>query len=197
AIDTFANVTPTYAGTIGLTSSDGAATLPGSHLYSPGTDAGSHDFSVTFGTVGPQTVTANDGLLPAATSGTIQVAPAGPTGVGANATSPSRIQLSWTASAGATSYGIYRQDGGAGPFTFRKFVTSSPYANTGLTPGAMYCYQVSAKAASGESGLSAPACATTPAGPLPPANVVATISGDQQSTDRVRVSWTPVTGSGP
>jgi hypothetical protein len=59
AQDKYGNTTPTYTGTIHFTSSDSAAVLPANYTYVT-TDNGVHTFSVTFNTVGTQTVTATD-----------------------------------------------------------------------------------------------------------------------------------------
>ncbi len=59
AKDAFGNVATGYTGTVAVTSSDGAATLPASHTYVGG-DAGIAVFPVTFATSGSQTVTATD-----------------------------------------------------------------------------------------------------------------------------------------
>jgi hypothetical protein len=59
AQDKYGNTTPTYTGTIHFTSSDSAAVLPANYTFLT-TDNGVHTFSVTFNTVGTQTVTATD-----------------------------------------------------------------------------------------------------------------------------------------
>ncbi|MGP8259228.1 MAG: MBG domain-containing protein [Acidobacteriaceae bacterium] len=59
AYDLYGNVATGYTGTMGFTSSDAKATLPGSYTFTGG-DAGAHTFTVKFGTVGSQTVTATD-----------------------------------------------------------------------------------------------------------------------------------------
>jgi hypothetical protein len=59
AQDAFANRVGDYAGTVTFTSSDGAAARPGNITFAP-TDNGQKDVSVTFNTVGPQTLTAAD-----------------------------------------------------------------------------------------------------------------------------------------
>ena len=72
------NVTATaYAGTVALTSSDGAATLPANSALTNGTKT----FTVTLATTGNQTVTATDTVTHAitGTSGSIAVSPALPT----------------------------------------------------------------------------------------------------------------------
>lgn len=62
AIDAFGNVNPGYAGTVTLSSSDLAASLPGPHAFTP-KDAGQHNFKVTFNTIGLQSLIAGDGSL--------------------------------------------------------------------------------------------------------------------------------------
>jgi hypothetical protein len=56
ARDQYGNLTPGYAGTVEVTSSDAAATLPADSVLSSGVGT----FAVTFGTDGNQTVTATD-----------------------------------------------------------------------------------------------------------------------------------------
>lgn len=58
--DPFGNVATGYAGTIKLTASDARAVLPPDVTYVPATDAGSHAFSASLVTAGPQTLTATD-----------------------------------------------------------------------------------------------------------------------------------------
>jgi hypothetical protein len=60
AKDAFNNTATGYTGTVTLTSSDSAATMPAGHAYVGG-DGGIHVFSVTLVTAGAQTVTAGDG----------------------------------------------------------------------------------------------------------------------------------------
>ncbi|MFC1706358.1 hypothetical protein ACFL59_05975 [Planctomycetota bacterium] len=55
--DQFGNVAASYSGTVELTSSDGAASLPSSYTFDPVTDQGSHTFPVTLRTAGSQTAT--------------------------------------------------------------------------------------------------------------------------------------------
>jgi hypothetical protein len=59
AADAFGNVVPGYAGTVGLTSSDGQALLPAAYPFTSA-DRGSHIFRVTLKTAGGQTLTAGD-----------------------------------------------------------------------------------------------------------------------------------------
>jgi hypothetical protein len=57
--DAFGNLATGYRGTIGFTSTDGIATLPGNYAFTVG-DAGVHNFSVTLKTSGIQAITAAD-----------------------------------------------------------------------------------------------------------------------------------------
>ena len=62
AKDAFGNIATGYTGTVHLTSSDGAATLPGDYTFVGG-DNGVHVLSVTLKTAGSQTVTATDTVI--------------------------------------------------------------------------------------------------------------------------------------
>jgi hypothetical protein len=94
ALDACNALVATYTGNVGITSSDAQATLPGNHTYN-GADAGSHMFSVTFKTAGPQTLTASDGTL-SVTSGTITVS-------AANSTNPTGFLVSGPAAVTANN----------------------------------------------------------------------------------------------
>jgi hypothetical protein len=59
ALDAGGNVATGYTGTVRFSSGDAAATLPGDYTFTAG-DAGSHAFSLSFGTGGAQTVTVTD-----------------------------------------------------------------------------------------------------------------------------------------
>src|SRR5206468_211008 len=61
AFDSFGNVAVGYLGTVGFSSSDPAATLPGSYTYTAN-DNGAHTFSVVLQKAGNQTVTCRDKL---------------------------------------------------------------------------------------------------------------------------------------
>jgi hypothetical protein len=70
-----------YAGTVAFSSSDPQAVLPGPYSFTgAGGDAGSHDFSVTFRTAGPQTLTVYEVTGPSmtGTSDPVTVVPAAP-----------------------------------------------------------------------------------------------------------------------
>lgn len=90
-------------------------------------------------------------MKPMATGG----APPVPTGLTATPVSSSQINLSWSASAGATSYVVLR--GGVSIGT----PASTSFSDTGLTASTNYTYTVEAVSGGGTSAPSAPASATT------------------------------------
>ncbi len=99
-----------------------------------------------------------------ASATTQAVAPAAPTGLTATATSSSQINLSWTASTGATSYSVLRATTTGGPYTgIASGVASTTYSDTGLAANTTYYYVVQAVNSGGASGNSNQASATTSA----------------------------------
>jgi fibronectin type 3 domain-containing protein len=99
-------------------------------------------------------------------------APAAPTGLtatGGNA----QVLLTWSVSAGATSYHVKRSTTSGGPYTQVAAPTPANFTDTGLTNGTTYFYVVSALNSIGESANSAQASAT-PANT--PVNVTVTIN---------------------
>ena len=95
---------------------------------------------------------------------TIDLTPAAPTNVTATAVSATRIDVGWTAVAGASSYDVY-QATGAGTFARAGTATAPPFAAMHLEPSTTYRYVVRAIASDGsESPDSAEASATTPHG---------------------------------
>ncbi len=75
-----------------------------------------------------------------------------------------QVTLSWTAGSGATSYNLYRatqSGGGSAIAPVVTGITGTSYTNTGLASGTTYYYQVVAVNASGLSGFSPEAKATT------------------------------------
>ena len=76
--DAIGNINSAYTGTVRLTSSDGAASLPAAYTFTAA-DSGSHTFTVKLNTTGAQTITAADtatGTLTGNTSVTVNPAPA-------------------------------------------------------------------------------------------------------------------------
>jgi len=86
--------------------------------------------------------------------------PAPPTGVTATAASQTQINVSWTASAGATSYNILRSTTSGGPYSLAGTSATTSFSDPGLTCNTAYYYVVQAVGAC-TSGNSAQATATT------------------------------------
>jgi fibronectin type 3 domain-containing protein len=88
--------------------------------------------------------------------------PTAPTGLTATRLNQKgRIQLSWNAVNGATSYAVKRSLTSGGPYTnVTTGVTSTSYTNTGLSSGVTYYYVVAAVNPAGSSGNSNQASAT-------------------------------------
>ncbi len=89
--------------------------------------------------------------------------PAAPTGVAATSSAQTTASVSWTASAGATSYSVSRSTTNGGPYSAVGSSTASPFADSGLTCNTTYYYVVSASNGSCSSGNSTQASVTTAA----------------------------------
>ncbi len=87
--------------------------------------------------------------------------PPAPTGVTATAVSQTQINVSWTASAGATSYSIFRSTTSGGPYSLAGTSATTSFSDTGLTCNTTYYYVVTASNGTCASGNSAQASATT------------------------------------
>lgn len=120
-------------------------------------------------------------------------APATPSGLSATAVSSSQIDLSWTASSGATGYNVKRSTTSGGPFTtIASNVTSTSYNDTGLSESTTYHYVVSAVNAGGESADSTQASATTHTNPpATPSGLAATAD----SASRINLTWSASSGA--
>ena len=86
-------------------------------------------------------------------------APAAPTGLQATP-SDTQVNLTWTASSGATSYHVKRSTTNGGTYTQIAAPTATNYTDTGLNDGTTYYYVVSALNSAGESGNSTQVSAT-------------------------------------
>lgn len=97
------------------------------------------------------------------------LAPAAPTGLSATAASSSQINLTWSASSGATSYNVKRSSVSGGPYTtVASGITSTNHGDAGLSASTAYYYVVSAANANGESADSTQASATSQTSPPQP-----------------------------
>jgi len=121
--------------------------------------------------------------------------PAAPTGLTATTASSTQINLSWTASTGATSYNILSSTTNGGPYSqIAGGVTTTSYSNTGLTASTTYYYVVQAVDSGGTSANSSQASATTSASScsaVPSAPTGLAASGTTSSS--TTLSWTAVT----
>ena len=133
---------------------------------------------------------------PAACTSTLDVngGLAAPTNLTATPTSSSRIALSWTASANATNYYIYRSDNG-GPFNSIGQVASptTSFIAAGLSGSTNYCFEVTAfsSASNSMSPFSNTACTMTSA-----AGLIARWKFDEKAgTQAVDVSGNQYTGT--
>ncbi|MGO9230350.1 MAG: SBBP repeat-containing protein, partial [Bryobacteraceae bacterium] len=119
-------------------------------------------------------------------------APAAPTDLTAAAGNGS-VTLNWTASSGATSYNVYRgtSAGGESTTAIASGITSSSYADSGLSNGTKYYYKVAAVNSGGTSPLSAEASATPePSAPAAPTGLTAAAGSGS-----VALSWTAPSGA--
>jgi fibronectin type 3 domain-containing protein len=118
--------------------------------------------------------------------------PPAPTGLAATP-GDGQVALTWTASAGATSYRVKRSTVNGGPYTTVGSPTATSYTDPGLTNGTTYYYVVSAVNSAGESPNSAQATAMPKAAVTPPAapTGVAATPGDAQ----VALTWTASSGA--
>jgi beta-galactosidase len=98
--------------------------------------------------------------------------PATPTGLAA-ARDDGQVNLTWTASAGASSYNIKRSTANNGPYTNVATVAGTSFSDSGLTNGTTYYYVVSAVNSGLESGNSTQVSAT----PVSMSFLVGTIIG--------------------
>ncbi|MEO6086088.1 MAG: glycoside hydrolase family 9 protein [Umezawaea sp.] len=95
--------------------------------------------------------------------------PSTPANLTASATTATDTALSWSAATddvGVTGYDVLRAPGASGgSFTQVGTATTTSFADTGLSPGSTYRYQVRARDAAGNtSPVSGPVSVTTPAG---------------------------------
>ena len=116
--------------------------------------------------------------------------PAAPMGLQASAGN-GLVNLTWSASTGATSYNVKRSTVTGGPYTTISSPTVTNFTDTGVINGTKYFYVVTAVNASGESSPSMEASAApTLAVPAAPTGLQATAGNAQ-----VSLSWTASAGA--
>lgn len=139
-----------YTGTVHFTSTDGSATLPLDYTFN-GADAGTHAFpgGFTLQTAGSHVITVTDVAAPTITgSKGVTVGPPTPANLVATAVSPSQVNVSWSASAGATQYEVMRRSASSGDFVSLIVTPLTSHSDsTVVAPGA-YVYKVRALDAS-------------------------------------------------
>lgn len=156
------------------------------------------DNSVTNGTKYYYVVSAYNSNGQSANSSEVNVTPTAPqpppAPAGLQATAGNtQVNLTWTASTGATSYHVKRSTTNGGSYAQISAPTSASFTDTGLTNGTTYFYVVSAVNASGESANSSQASATPVAPATPPAAPTAlkATAGNAQ----VSLTWTASAGA--
>jgi hypothetical protein len=125
-------------------------------------------------------------------------APAAPTNVAASATGPRSVQVSWTASSGATSYRVYRSDSQNGTYTELAPDVNAPttsFTDSTALPETTYWYKVDAANTAGRSPQSAAASATTPADTPTAPPVPTGVQADGTSSTTVHVEWSASAGA--
>jgi hypothetical protein len=122
-------------------------------------------------------------------------APAAPTGLTATTVSSSQINLSWSASSGASTYNVLRAITSGGSYTtIATGVSATSYSDTGLSGSTTYYYVVQAVNSAGTSANSNEASATTQAEVItPPAPTGLTATA--VSSSGINLSWTASSGA--
>jgi fibronectin type 3 domain-containing protein len=128
--------------------------------------------------------------------------PSAPTGLAASAPTANQATLSWTASTdnvGVKNYNIYRGSRGATPTLLKTTTTNTTsYADTTVTAGTPYTYQVQAIDAAGNlSQLSGVASVATPGSSDTTKPTVPTgLASEEVDYNEVDIGWTGSTDTG-
>ncbi len=126
--------------------------------------------------------------------GSTVTAPAAPSGLTTLAVSTSQINLTWSASTGASGYNVYELINGNATLLASVGSGVTSYSVTGLAAGTTYSFQVSAYNSAGSNATAWAQAATlkpTTITVAAPKNVAVTAT----STTNARVSWSTVTGA--
>jgi hypothetical protein len=143
------------------------------------------------------------------TGGGTTATPDIPTGVKATALSSTKIQITWDAVSGATSYKIYSPEeaGSSSGFVELDTSTTNSYTNNDVQANQTWYYKVSAVNGAGESAQSLAVSTKTPASdesggnsggggttiskPGTPTNIKATVL----SSTKIQITWNAVSGA--
>ncbi|SPF46016.1 Cell wall-binding protein [Candidatus Desulfosporosinus infrequens] len=123
--------------------------------------------------------------------------PSIPTNLTATPAGAGQINLTWDSISGATSYYLYMSTSYYGTYSNIAVLTSTSYANTGLSTNGTYYYKVQAFDSAGLSGFSAIAYATATntntsySVPLSPTNLTATAA----SPNQINLTWDAMSGA--
>jgi len=101
-----------------------------------------------------------------------------------------RIDVSWSAAAGATSYKVFRGTSPGGPYTLAGSPAASPFVDTTVTSFVTYYYVVHSVGGC-ESGDSAETSATAAGTLAAPAGLTAALV----SATSAQIAWSPVVGA--
>jgi lysyl endopeptidase len=126
-------------------------------------------------------------------------APPPPAGLVATPSSPNRVDLAWSASAGAVSYDVYRSSGscpGTGAVRIASGVSGTTYSDTTVSGTLTYSYRVTARGA--DTCESAPgncddATATGPCVSAPTFAGLASATNAEESACGIDLSWSTAT----
>jgi fibronectin type 3 domain-containing protein len=160
------------------------------------------DSAVTSGATYQYEVQAQNssGLSPKSAAASVPVGPgstalAAPAITLADGSSGTQVSLAWSAVPGATSYTVEREGPGQSSFTaIAAGLTTTSFADTVVTAGANYLYEVSAQASGQNSASSAPASVMVP-------TMIATLAAptnlqaDTSSGTSVALTWTASSGA--
>ena len=123
--------------------------------------------------------------------GSIQTTPSAPTNVSADdGASTASVGISWTASSGATGYGVYRcATSSSSSASLLGSASGASYTDNTADPGALYYYWVKATNSAGSSAFSSPdtgyRALSAPSG----------VSATESSTGAVTVTWSSATSA--
>ncbi len=124
-------------------------------------------------------------------------APPVPAGLTATANGANNIDLAWSASAGATSYKIYRAGPGAAcpanQYALIATVATTSYSDSTVTGGNTYSYRVTAVVSVCESDRSS--CASATASTCTPLAAPASVSATATAPNQISVTWSAVGGA--
>ncbi len=150
--------------------------------YSLSASVGSSSYGEYYSKSGSRSV--NVASLPSAPS----------TIVASDGTYADRVAVSWSSSSGATTYQLFRCTTSSTSSCGSTIYTGSSlsYNDTGASPGVYYYYRVKACNTAGCSGYSS---YNTGYRLAPPATPSTPSASDGSYTDRVRVSWSSVSGA--